>query len=37
MEFFAKLWTKYTRQTLAFMSNKVVQEKFNFYFSGIIR
>ena len=28
-------WTKYMRQTLAFMCSSALQEKFNFYFSGV--
>ena len=27
-----QLWTKYLRQTLVFMWNSALQEKFNFYF-----
>ena len=29
-----QLWTKYLRQTLVFMWNSTLREKFNFYFWG---
>ena len=28
-------WTKYLRQTLFFMTNRALREKFNFYFSRV--
>ena len=34
-ESYLQLWAKYLRQTLVFVENSALREKFNFFFSGV--